>query len=213
MRMIHSMALVALTVPLLAGTAHAAGTFTLLKATLNGDDQFKIYLSTTPMAEGFQYANGWGWPISYSDTLWLPQIAVNQNYKDYWLNIWVQDVGGGGPDLLGEFKLSGKPGCKFDNGSSQIVTGSVQPNGVSYWLVTPALPISGPGTPAAGYPAAFTNYLPPWKQPTLIPADLGANGTLPWGPMPQISAAAHWISDPGQTSQMEAWFSTHIHCK
>ncbi len=197
----------------LAAPLLASAQFTLLTSKVNGDDQFKIYLSTQPVSEGFQWHNGWGWPITYTNTLWLPQPAANQNYKDYWLNIWVQDVGGGGPDLLGEFKLSGKPGCKFDNQQKVIVTGAVQSNGVSYWQVTPALPISGPGVAAVGYPTAYTNYLPPWKQPTLIPADLGPNGSPPWGPMPLISPLAHWISDPAVTSNAEAWFSTHIRCK
>jgi len=204
----RSLVATALAAPLLASAQ-----YTLLTSKVNGDDQAKIYLSTQPIAEGFQYHNLWGWPITYTNTLWLPQPAVNQNYKDYWLYIWVQDVGGGGPDLLGEFKLSGKPGCKFDNGTGKLLTGAVQSNGVSYWSVTPALPISGPGTPAAGYPAVFTNYLPPFKQPTMIPADLGPNGSPPWGPMTLIDPNAHWISDPLQTSNMEAWFGAHIRCK
>lgn len=198
---------------LVSGPAVAAGANTVLTAKLNGDDHFKIYLSTQPVSEGFQYANGWGWAVTYTSTLLLPLGTPKNNFPDYWLNIWVQDVGGGGPDLLGEFKLGGKPGCKFDNGSNTIVTGGVQSNGVSYWMVTPALPMTGPGVLAAGYPAWVGNYLPPWKQPTMVPADLGANGVLPWGPMPQISATAHWISDPAVTSFSEAWFSTHIRCK
>ena len=193
--------------------AQAAPTFTLLTSTLNGDDQWKIYISTQQPSAGYQYSNGWGWPITYTNTQWLPQATTNVNYKDYWLYIWVQDVGGGGADLLGQFKLSGKPGCKFDNGTNSIVTGSVQANGVSYWTVTPALPISVGGPPVPGYPAQFTNYFPPFKQPTLIPADLGANGVGPWGLMSGISASAHWISDPATTSNMEAWFGTHIRCK
>lgn len=191
----------------------ASGQSTLLTSRVNGDDQAKIYLSTQQPAEGLQYHNLWGWPITYTNTLWLPQVAPNQNYKNYWLYVWVQDVGGGGPDLLGEFKLSGKPGCKFDNGSTKLLTGAVQSNGISYWSVTPALPTSGPGTPAAGYPAAFTNYLPPFTQPTMIPADLGPNGSPPWGPMAGIDPNAHWISDPAITSFAEAWFGAHIRCK
>jgi hypothetical protein len=196
---------------LVCGAAQAQ--YTLLTSRVNGDDQFKIYLSTQIGSEGYQYHNGWGWPITYTNTLWLPQVAANQNYKDYWLYIWVQDVGGGGPDLLGEFRLSGKPGCKFDNGTAKLLTGAVQSNGVSYWSVTPALPWSVGGPPVAGYPTPFTNYLPPFKQPTQIPADLGANGVPPWGPMPLINVNAHWISDPATTSLSEAWFGAHIRCK
>jgi hypothetical protein len=206
--------IIALACCALAGLgAHAAPTFTLLKSAMNGDDQWKIYITTQQPSEGYQYSNGWGWPITYTNTGWLPQPATNQNYKDYWLYVWVQDVGGGGPVLLGQYTLTGKPGCKFDNGTNSIVTGAVQANGVSYWTVTPALPQSPGGPPVAGYPTQFTNYFPPFKQPTLIPSDLGANGVGPWGPMPGVSAAAHWISDPAITSFSEAWFGTHIRCK
>jgi len=196
---------------LLPGPAQAQ--FTLLSSKINGDDQAKIYLSTQIGSEGYQYHNAYGWPITYTNTLWLPQPAPNQNFKDYWLYIWVQDVGGGGPTLLGEFRLSGKPGCKFDNGTNKLLTGAVQPNGVSYWSVTPALPQSPGGLPVAGYPTSFTNYLPPFKQPTLIPSDLGPNGSPPWGPMPLIDINAHWISDPVGIAFTEAWFGAHIRCK
>jgi hypothetical protein len=202
-----------LTIACLAAPLLASGQSTLLTSKANGDDQFKMYLSTQPISEGLQWHNAYGWGVTYTNTLLLPQPTPNQNYKDYWLNIWVQDVGGGGPFLLGEFKLSGKPGCKFDNGSKVMVTGGLQSNGSSYWMVSPAQPWSGPGVTAAGYPTWVTNYLPPWVQPTLVPFDAGPNGIPPWGPMPQISSLAHWISDPGQTNTSEAWFSTHIRCK
>jgi len=193
--------------------AHAAPTYTVLTSKVNGDDQMKIYLSTQQPSEGFQYANGWGWSVTYTSTLWLPQPASNVNYKDYWLYIWVQDVGGGGPDLLGQFKLTGKPGCKFDNGTASLLTGGPTAGGSSYWTVTPALPQSPGGPLVAGYPTQFTNYFPPFKMPTLVPADLGANGVGPWGPITGISTAAHWISDPAVTTLAEAWFGTHIRCK
>jgi hypothetical protein len=31
--------------------------------------------------------------------------------------------------------------------------------------------------------------------------------------MPQINAAARWMTDPANTSNMEAWFQAHIRCK
>ncbi|HEV8689089.1 MAG TPA: hypothetical protein VGQ91_02240 [Ideonella sp.] len=181
---------------------------TLVTAKLNGDDQWKIYITTQINTDGYQFASGWGWPITYTSTLWLPPTSAGTHFKDYWLNIWVQDVGGGGPDLLGEFKLTGAPGCKFDNGTKMLLTDASK-----NWLVTAALPISSGGTPVANFPPPFTTYLPPYTQPTLLPMDLGANGVGPWGFMPGINAAARWMTDPANTSNMEAWFQAHIRCK
>jgi hypothetical protein len=186
----------------------ASAQSTLVTAKLNGDDQWKIYISTQITSDGFQYANGWGWPITYTSTLWLPQSGAGTNFKDYWLNIWVQDVGGGAPDLLGEFKISGLKGCKFDNGTSTLLTDASK-----NWLVTSALVLSPGGTPVPNFPVQFTNYLPPYVQPTLVPADLGANGVPPWGPMPMINAAARWMTNPTITSLSESWFQAHIKCK
>ena len=186
----------------------AAAQNTLVLAKLNGDDQWKLYITTQITTDGYQYASGWGWPITYTASAWLPPTSAGTHFKDYWLNIWVQDVGGGGPDLLGEFKLIGAPGCKFDNGTKTLLTDASK-----NWLVTAALPISFGGTPVANFPTQFTTYLPPYTQPTLLPMDLGANGVGPWGPMPGINAAARWMTDPANTSNMEAWFQAHIRCK
>jgi hypothetical protein len=186
----------------------ASAQSTLVTAKLNGDDQWKIYISTQITSDGYQYANGWGWPITYTSTLWLPQSGAGTNFKDYWLNIWVQDVGGGGSDLLGEFKISGKKGCKFDNGTTTLLTDAAK-----NWLVTAPLGQSPGGTPVPNFPAQFTNYLPPYVQPTLTPIDLGANGAFPWGFMPGINAAARWMTSQPQSTNNEAWFQAHIRCK
>ncbi|MBP7913914.1 MAG: hypothetical protein KAZ63_01095 [Vitreoscilla sp.] len=181
---------------------------TIVTAKINGDDQWKVYITTQATSDGYQYANGWGWPITYTSTLWLPQTPTGANYSDYWLNIWVQDVGGGGPDLLGEFKISGKKGCKFDNGTTSLLT-----QAANYWHVSAALPQSPGGAPVLNFPAAFTTYLPPYVQPMLTPADMGANGVAPWGPIPGINANARWISNPTVTWFSESWFQAHIKCK
>ncbi len=199
----HAAAALALLCPLAAPAQN-----TLLTAKLNGDDQWKIYLSTQITSEGYQFASGWGWPLTYTATLWLPPTPAGTHFKDYWLNIWVQDVGGGGPDLLGEFKLGGAKGCKFDNGSSTLLTDAAK-----NWLVSAAQPISPGGSPVANFPPAFTFYLPPYVQPTLLPMDLGPNGSAPWGFMPGINAAARWMTDPANTFNTEAWFQAHIRCK
>jgi len=187
--------------------ANAQNTFVTAK--LNGDDQFKLYLTTVPSLDGFMFAAGFGWAATYTATMLLPVTPTGKHYPDYWINLWIQDVGGGGPDVLGQFKISGAPSCRFDNATTQLLTDATS----GYWLVTPALPQSPGGAAIPNYPTWVTNYFPPYVQPTLKPLDLGPNGVGPWGPMPGISAAARWMSDPAQTSFSEAWYQAHIRCK
>jgi len=206
--------------------ATTATSATFISSKVNGDDQFKIYLSTTQpgaaavQPEGFQYANGLGWPFTFTSTLYLPQSSSGANFHDYWLNIWVRDEGGGGPDVLGEFTLTAAPGagspsygsiagCTFDNGSTAIVTNT------TLWRVTKPLPTSAHPAAPAGYPTWLSNYRPPWVPPTLTPTSLGFNGVGPWGPRSGISASAQWLTTaPGYPTNnlKEAWFSTHIRC-
>ena len=182
---------------------------TFVTAKLNGDDQFKLYLSVKPSIDGFQFANGFGWAATYTATMLMPLDPTGKHYPDYWINIWIQDVGGGGPDVLGQFKISGAPSCRFDNATTTLLTDAT----TGFWQVTPGLAQSPGGPPVPGYPTWTTNYTPPFVQPTLKPLDLGPNGVGPWGPMPGISAAARWMTDPAQTSLAEAWFQAHIRCK
>jgi hypothetical protein len=196
--------LAALVIPA-AGWAQA----TLVQARINGDDQWKMYLSTQPNNDGFQFANGFGWAITYTATLALPVTPTGKHYSDYFINVWVQDVGGGGPDWLGAFKITGAPNCRFDNGTVNLLTDATS----GYWQVTKPLTPSAGGPAIPGYPTWTTNYTPPFVQPSLVPADLGANGIGPWGLMPLIPAAARWMSDPFVTSNTEAWFQAHIRCK
>jgi hypothetical protein len=199
-----ALALVAGLVPL---ASQAQNTFVTAK--LNGDDQFKLYLSTLPTNDGFQFANGFGWAATYTATMLLPLTSSGKHFPDYWINIWIQDVGGGGPDVLGQFRISGAPSCRFDNGTTTLLTDATS----GFWTVTKPLAISAGGPPIPGFPTWATNYTPPYVPPSLPPLDLGPNGVPPWGPMPGISASARWMSDPFQTSFMEAWFQAHIRCK
>lgn len=182
---------------------------TLVTAKLNGDDQWKMYLSTQPANDGFQFANGFGWGVTYGATMLLPLNSAGKHFPDYWINVWVQDVGGGGPDWIGAFKLSGAPGCRFDNGTTTLLTDATS----GYWLSSKAQSPSPGGPAIPGFPTWTTNYTPPFVQPTLPPTDLGPNGTLPWGALPGLPATARWMSDPGVSSFMEAWFQAHIRCK
>ena len=192
---------------LLPGVSHAQAT--LVTGRLNGDDQFKLYLSTQPTNDGFQFANGFGWAVTFGATMLLPLNSAGKHYPDYWINIWVQDVGGGGPDVLGEFKISGAPSCRFDNGTTSLLTDATS----GYWQVSKPQPQSLGGPAIPGFPTWVSNYTPPFVQPLAPPLDLGANGVGPWGFMSAISPAARWMSDPFQTSFDEAWFQAHIRCK
>jgi hypothetical protein len=208
----------------LALSATTAISATFITSKVNGDDQFKIYISPDTgtgvlpfQPEGLQYANGLGWGSTFTNTLWLPQDSTGANYKTYWLNIWVQDVGGGGPAVLGMFSLTGVPGagspgggsiagCTFNNGLTTMLTNP------KHWKVTKPLPQSGSLSPT-GYPTWVSNYLPPWVQPTLTPTSLGANGAAPWGTQPGVSLGARWITTtPSGANFTEAWFSTPIRC-
>ncbi|MEQ1558015.1 MAG: hypothetical protein ABL933_03620 [Methyloglobulus sp.] len=206
--------------------AHAGSTY--VNSKMNADDWGKIYLSTTnpntiplpAQAEGLQFGTSLGWGSTHVNTLFLPQNpSTGRNFHDYWINIWVQDIGGGGPDLLGQFTLTGAPGngspiigavngCRFDNGTVTMLTNTTQ------WSVTKPQPQSISSLPnPAGYPVWTSNYLPPFVAPSQIPFSLGANGVSPWGLRSGINAAAKWITTASPyVSYTEAWFSTHIRC-
>lgn len=219
--------LAALCTLMLNATTTRSATF--VESKVNGDDQFKIYISadisdTAIQPEGLQYANGFIWYATYTNTLLLPENPETEtNYKNYWINIWVQDLASGGPVLLGQFTLTDKPaipgvgsvaGCTFDNGKTTIVTSNN-----SLWKVTNPLPqVFGPVTPT-GYSEQWnrSNYLPTWVRPTLKPRSLGLNGVAPWGTQSGISTKASWITTPLSSEYpsnhyTEAWFSTHIKC-
>jgi hypothetical protein len=61
----------------------AAAQNTLVLAKLNGDDQWKLYITTQITTDGYQYASGWGWPITYTASAWLPNTSAGTHFKDY----------------------------------------------------------------------------------------------------------------------------------
>lgn len=200
MTMLRSLVAAIALVPALAGAT------TYLKANVNGDDAFKMHISASPADAGFQFVNGFGWGNTYTGRMPLMTDAAGKRFRDYWINIYVQDVGGGGPTLLGDFKLTGQTGCRFDDGSTSIVSNT------KLWTTTPGL------TPTFGvthinYPTWITTFMPPWLQPSQLPQSQGLNGVSPWGPMPLISSSAEWITVQGTPSLVDAWFQAHISCK
>jgi hypothetical protein len=56
----------------LVPTVASAATNTVVNAKINGDDQFKVHLSTLSTESGFQYVNGYGWSVTYPGKVLLP---------------------------------------------------------------------------------------------------------------------------------------------
>jgi hypothetical protein len=65
-------------------TVASAATNTFVNAKINGDDQFKVHLSTLPTESGFQYVNGYGWSVTYtSPPIYLPLCS-----RDWFPRAW-----------------------------------------------------------------------------------------------------------------------------
>ncbi len=185
-----------------------ASATTFVSAKVNGDDELKMHISTSQADQGFQFVNAFGWPVTTPALMPLMPDISGARFPDYWINIWVKDIGGFGPDLLGKFQLTGDPGCTFDNAGTTLLTNT------QHWKVTAGLPYSPTPAPPIGYPW-MANFVPPWVQPTLVPINLGTNGSAPspWGMVfTQIPNNAKWLSAPGQPNFTEAWFQAHIKC-
>jgi hypothetical protein len=90
----------------IAPTVASAATNTFVNAKINGDDQFKVHLSTLPTESGFQYVNGYGWSVTYPGKMLMPTDTAQNRWQEYWVNVFVEDIGGFGPDLLGQFTLT-----------------------------------------------------------------------------------------------------------
>ncbi|MEA3009502.1 MAG: hypothetical protein QOJ91_1194 [Sphingomonadales bacterium] len=194
--------------------AAAAGTAQAQKVTSNiySDDEFKVFISTSPTTAGIEFAQGAGWAVRFQDDLYLYAGATT-----YYLHVWVRDIGGGPTGFLGEFHLTNHRGCRFANGGPSLLTGV---NG--YWRVSDRQPVSTPltGGPIASVPY-FNNVIPAFAPAKFTPTDLGANTTSgngwPSAPTPKpfagVSSSAHWIGSPGKSAGPEMWFTTTITCK
>lgn len=182
-----------------------------VNSSIFGDDEFKVFISTNDTSPGVEFAQGFGWSVNFKNTLYLYPGAT-----DYFLHVWVRDLGGAPTGLLGEFTMP-KPnprGCRFANNSVNLLTTAAK----NYWTVSPTQaygpPITGgPFTPL-GVPQ-FNNVLPAFDQATLTPVSLGTNsGPDPWPTqsLPGVNVSAHWLWSP-ENRLPEAWFTTRITCK
>lgn len=183
-----------------------------LNSSIFGDDEFKVFISTSAVTPGVEFAQGFGWSVNFKNTLYLYPGAT-----DYFLHVWVRDLGGAPTGLLGEFTMP-KPnprGCRFANNSVNLLTAAAK----GYWTVSPTQPHTTPVTGGAFTPLGapqFNNDIPKFAPATLVPVSLGTNaGSNPWpGPHPfaGVNPSAHWLWSPDNRLP-DAWFTTHIKCK
>lgn len=183
-----------------------------VNSSIFGDDEFKVFISTSAATPGVEFAQGIGWSVNFKNTLYLYPGAT-----DYFLHVWVRDLGGAPTGLLGEFTMP-KPnsrGCRFANNSVSLLTTAAK----NYWTVSPTqphtTPITGGPFTTLGAPQ-FNNDIPKFVPATLVPVSLGTNaGPNTWpGPKPfaGVNASAQWLWSP-QNSMPDAWFTTRIRCK
>jgi hypothetical protein len=193
----------------------------IVKSSIYGDDEFKIFISTNNTSEGVEFAQGFGWAANFQNTLYLYPGATT-----YYMHIWVRDLGGAPTGLLGEFTMPASPilnprGCRFANNSVNLRTTDAN----NRWLVSPTQPYS---TPITGGPFGtlaapqFNNVIPRFAQATLTPLNLGTNAsqTNPWPqtplahPFPGVNGQAKWLWVPApENREPEAWFTTKITCQ
>ena len=190
-----------------AGPAHAQK----ITSSIYADDEFKVFISTSDDAPGVEFAQGAGWAVNFRNNLYL-YAGTTQ----YFLHVWVRDIGGGPTGVLGQFNLTNHRGCRFSNGTTTLLTGAN-----AHWRVSPRQLVSTPllGGPIASVPY-FNNVIPRFARATLVPSNLGANtaGGNGWPssptptPFANVSPAAHWIGNPGAGGGPEMWFTTRIKC-
>jgi hypothetical protein len=185
----------------------------IVKSSIYGDDEFKIFISTNNTSEGVEFAQGFSWAVNFQNTLYLYSGVTT-----YYMHVWVRDLGGAPTGLLGEFSmLTPNPrGCRFANNSVNLRTTDAN----NWWKVSPTQAYS---TPITGGPFSslavpqFNNVIPTFAQATLTPLNLGANGAPnPWPTqsLPGVSLNAKWLWVPAPEDRFpEAWFTTRITCK
>lgn len=212
------LALAALTLASLSSFSGAASA-QWVNARIKGDDQFKVYLSTDPNNAGVLMSQAIGWSLQQNSRFFL----YGTQFNDYYINVWVQDVGGSIAGFVGDFKITQDPqqprNCRFDNNTNNMNTNT------THWKATPSLAQSttwngAPGGFGSSLGAlAFNNSLPTnFQTPTLQPFDLGSNtaGGSPWQYFANsIDPAARYLNNPSNDSTpgSETWYSVHIHCQ
>lgn len=95
--------------------ACSAASATVLTASLQADDEFFAYISTSDSVDGALFLSGLDWQDLHTGAITLAQGT------DYYLHIVVRDFGGLA-GLLGEFSLSDST-HRFDNGDQTLLTG------------------------------------------------------------------------------------------
>lgn len=201
----------ALAVSALFGLSAADVSAQLVVARFKADDHHMVFLSTSDAAPGVLMSQGSDWKLQHDSSFYL-----YGNFSDYYVHVWVQDLGAGLAGVMGDLRINNVLGgrrCKFDNGSHRITTNTTD------WRATNAQPQSTDWTPVPGdFGGTINNDMPEFVQPTLVPIDLGdnTNGGSPWRYYTNsIDPTARYLNNPANTAVPgeETWFVTHIHCK
>jgi hypothetical protein len=178
-----------------------------ITSSIYGDDEFKIFVSTSPNTMGVLFAQGGGYAINFQNNLYL-----YPGYTDYYLHVWIRDIGGSPTGLLGQFTLTNHRGCRFANGARLLLTTAAG----GHWQASARHPLSTPTTGGPTSAPYFNNVLPAFFPATLPVVSLGANsGPNPWPgtkPYARVRPTAHWIWTSSPGSDPEAWLTTRIQC-
>jgi hypothetical protein len=206
--------ILALAIAVIAGGSAFDASAQAVTARLKADDHHMLFLSTDPAAPGVIMAQGAGWSYEHDARFYL-----YGSYTDYYIHIWVQDVGASLAGVMGDFKITADPQfpgrvCKFDNGLSLLTTNT------TFWQATDGQAQTTNWTPIPGdFGGVVNNDMPTsFLTPVLVPSDLGNNtsGGSPWPYYANsINPAARYLNNPGNTTGIgqETWYTTHITCK
>ena len=117
-----------------------------LNASINVDNQFTAYISTSPTLAGDSFLTGTSWPTTYSGNFIFPTGGT------FYLHVLATDLGR--PEMfIGTFSLANAAGSTFANGTTSLLTNPAD------WVVsntgfgaatTPALDLGGNGSGAWG---------------------------------------------------------------
>ncbi|HYD00869.1 MAG TPA: hypothetical protein VEB22_06545, partial [Phycisphaerales bacterium] len=126
---------------LAAAVAAPAFAQVTLNASINVDNQFTAFISTSPILAGTEFLTGNSWPTTYSGNFVFPAGGT------YYLHVLATDVGR--PEMfIGTFSLANAAGSTFANGTTDLLTSPTD------WVVsntgfgaatTPAMDLGGNG--------------------------------------------------------------------
>lgn len=86
-----------------------------LSASINVDNEFVAYISTSPTLSGTSFLTGNSWPTTYTGNYVFPSAGT------YYLHVMATDTGR--PEMfIGTFSLANASGSTFANGTTDLLT-------------------------------------------------------------------------------------------